>query len=144
MSDLTIFSAIVENRPLREMNAKTIDEFVQHQSEQGLKAATINRRLSAISSFFDYLIVEAEDDGGGVGQEASDADGEPLPGDSRLAKSRISAGPASYWVSPDRPRGVRARCLRTSRGSVSCVHMLPTLRSRHRSGLQYVQQDHRG
>jgi len=63
MSDLAIFSAFVGSLPLRAITAKTIDGFVQSQSEQGLKAATINRRLSAISSFFDYLISEAVDDG---------------------------------------------------------------------------------
>jgi site-specific recombinase XerD len=63
MSDLTIFRAFIGDVPLRSISAKTLDRFVQGQNEQGLKAATINRRLSAISSFFDYLISEAEDDG---------------------------------------------------------------------------------
>lgn len=62
MSDLAIFSDFMGEKTLRTVNAKCIDEFVQWQSEQGLKAATINRRLSAISSFFDYQISEAEDD----------------------------------------------------------------------------------
>jgi site-specific recombinase XerD len=39
-----------------------MDAFVQHQDSQKLKPATINRRLSAISSFFEFLIAEAEDD----------------------------------------------------------------------------------
>jgi site-specific recombinase XerD len=63
MSDLAIFSAFVGSLPLRTVTAKTIDGFVQSQSEQGLKAATINRRLSAISSLFDYLISEEADHG---------------------------------------------------------------------------------
>ena len=63
MSDLAIFVAFVGSLPLRTVTAKTIDGFVQSQSEQGLKAATINRRLSAISSFFDHLISETADDG---------------------------------------------------------------------------------
>ena len=62
MSDLAIFSEFVGEQSLRTVTAKGIDEFVQWQSEQGLKATTINRRLSAISSFFDYQISEAEDD----------------------------------------------------------------------------------
>jgi len=62
MSDLEIFSTFVGEQPLRAMCAKNIDEFVQCQSEQGLKATTINRRLAAISTFFDYLINEEEDD----------------------------------------------------------------------------------
>lgn len=62
MSDLGIFNNFGSKKPLRKVSAKCIDEFVQWQSDQGLKAATINRRLSAISSFFDYQISEAEDD----------------------------------------------------------------------------------
>ena len=63
MSDLTIFSQFVGHKTPHEISAKQIDEFVQTQSEQGLKAATINRRLSAISSFYEFLIGEAEADG---------------------------------------------------------------------------------
>jgi len=62
MSDLTIFSQFVDDMPLRNITVKTIDQFVQMQSEQGLQPATINRRLSAIASFFAYVIVESEDD----------------------------------------------------------------------------------
>ena len=62
MSDLEIFSTFVGEQPLRAIRSKSIDEFVQHQSEQGLKATTINRRLAAISAFFEYLISEEEDD----------------------------------------------------------------------------------
>lgn len=40
-----------------------ISDFVEAQSNQGLKGTTINRRLSALSSFFEFLIFEAEDDG---------------------------------------------------------------------------------
>lgn len=62
ISDLLIFHQFVgEIRPT-EITAKMIDEFVQAQSQQGLKGATINRRLASLSSFFDYLIDEAEDD----------------------------------------------------------------------------------
>jgi site-specific recombinase XerC len=39
-----------------------VDEFVQSQHQQGLKAATINRRLASLSSFFDFLIDAADDD----------------------------------------------------------------------------------
>jgi len=62
INDLSIFSGFVGNRSLREISVKMIDAFVQAQSAQNLKPATINRRLSAISSFFEYLIAEAEDD----------------------------------------------------------------------------------
>jgi site-specific recombinase XerD len=62
MSDLGIFSRFVKNKRPGEVDVKQIDEFVQAQGAQGLKAATINRRLSAISSFYEFLISENEDD----------------------------------------------------------------------------------
>jgi len=62
INDLNIFSDFVGERSSREISVKTMDAFVQAQSAQNLKPATINRRLSAISSFFEYLIAEAEDD----------------------------------------------------------------------------------
>jgi len=61
MSDLSIFQNFVGDVPPQEINIKNVDRFVQSQSEQGLKPATINRRLSALSSFFEYLITESED-----------------------------------------------------------------------------------
>ncbi|MBK8900259.1 MAG: site-specific integrase [Anaerolineaceae bacterium] len=62
MSDLTIFSQFVDDMPLRNITVKKFDQFVQMQSGQGLQPATINRRLSAIASFFAYVIVEFEGD----------------------------------------------------------------------------------
>ena len=62
ISDLSIFNKFTGDMPPPEITAKIIDQFVQEQSQQGRKAATINRRLSSLSSFFDFLIEEAEDD----------------------------------------------------------------------------------
>jgi site-specific recombinase XerD len=62
ISDLLIFYQVVGDRRPTEITAKMVDEFVQSQSQQGLKGATINRRLASLSSFFDFLIDEAEDD----------------------------------------------------------------------------------
>ncbi len=62
MSDLSIFRELVGNVSPTEITAKRIDEFVLSQGQQGLKAATINRRLATLASFFDFLIEEAEDD----------------------------------------------------------------------------------
>jgi site-specific recombinase XerD len=62
MSDLAIFCNFVGAIGPQEVTIKMIDQFVQTQSEQGLKPATINRRLSTISSFFEYLISEHEED----------------------------------------------------------------------------------
>lgn len=61
MSDLSIFQNFVGDVPPQEINIKIVDRFVQSQSEKGLKPATINRRLSTLSSFFEYLITESED-----------------------------------------------------------------------------------
>ena len=56
MSDLAIFNEFVGDKTLSEISSQEIDKFVQAQSEQGLKATMINRRLSAISSFYEYVI----------------------------------------------------------------------------------------
>ena len=61
-SDLVIFQQFVGEVSPQEITSKMVSGFVQTQSAQGLKAATINRRLSALSSFFEFLIFEAEDD----------------------------------------------------------------------------------
>lgn len=60
MSDLRVFQAFVGEKSPQAITAKTIDDFVQYQSDQGLKAATINRRLSTLSSFFEFLIGDSE------------------------------------------------------------------------------------
>ncbi len=62
MSDLAIFSRFVDDAAPAEVHATHIDGFVASQGGQGLQPATINRRLSAISSFYEFLIGEAEDE----------------------------------------------------------------------------------
>ena len=62
MSDLMILRQFVDDDVSpKEIGPKLIDEFVQAQSEQGKKGSTINRRVASLSSFFDFLIEEAED-----------------------------------------------------------------------------------
>jgi integrase/recombinase XerD len=61
-SDLGIFNQFVGQKSPRETTLKTIDAFVQAQSNQKLKPRTINRRLAAISSFFEFMMSEAEED----------------------------------------------------------------------------------
>lgn len=63
MSDLAIFKRFVGDIQPRQITIKTIDRFVQAQSEQGLQPATINRRLSTIAAFFEYLMADDENDG---------------------------------------------------------------------------------
>lgn len=62
MSDLGIFQEFIGDVSPRTITSKKISEFVTAQNSQGLKAATINRRLSALSSFFAFLIFESEAD----------------------------------------------------------------------------------
>jgi site-specific recombinase XerD len=62
ISDLLIFRQFAGDIRPREVSAQMVDEFVQSQSQQGLKVATINRRLASLSSFFDFLAQQAEDD----------------------------------------------------------------------------------
>lgn len=62
MSDLAIFNQFVHDQSSETITSKQLDAFVQAQREQGLQAATINRRLSAISSFYEFLIGEGTDE----------------------------------------------------------------------------------
>jgi site-specific recombinase XerD len=43
----------------REVSVKDIDEFINLQRGQGLKQATINRRVAALKTFFDFLAEES-------------------------------------------------------------------------------------
>lgn len=61
MSDLSIFTETVGDVPPETITSRDIDAFVQAQSAQGLQAATINRRISTLSSFFEFLIGESDD-----------------------------------------------------------------------------------
>ena len=62
ISDLRIFSCFAQDVSPKDITPKMIDDFVQEQSQQGKQGKTINRRLSSLSSFFAFLIDEAEDD----------------------------------------------------------------------------------
>lgn len=62
MSDLTIFSRFVGDVSPKNITPQLIDQFIQAQSQQGKSATTINRRLSSLSSFIDFLIDDTEDD----------------------------------------------------------------------------------
>jgi integrase/recombinase XerD len=62
-SDLDIFARFINNKCPREVTVQDIDAFIEEQSRQQLQAATINRRLVAISGFFQFLIFEVEEEG---------------------------------------------------------------------------------
>jgi len=62
LSDLKIFHQFVGDKDPREITVKTIDSFIEAQQAEGLQTSTINRRLSSLASFFDFLSLEAEAD----------------------------------------------------------------------------------
>ena len=62
LSDLSIFRQFVGECSPREITAALIDQFVEAQAQQGLKTATLNRRLATLASFFDFLINEAQEE----------------------------------------------------------------------------------
>lgn len=62
-SDLNIFVRFVGNKSPREVTVQDIDAFTANQNQRQLQPATINRRLVAISGFFQFLILETDEDG---------------------------------------------------------------------------------
>ena len=60
-SDLEQFARVVDEAP-REVTRADVSHFVTRQLGQGLSGATVNRRLATLSSFFEFLADEAEDD----------------------------------------------------------------------------------
>ena len=58
VSDIRQFSSYCQ-KEWREISMQDIDEFVDQQRAQGLKTATVNRRVAAMKTFFDYLAEES-------------------------------------------------------------------------------------
>jgi len=58
--DLQLLQQILNNRNISEIYPKHIDSLVNFQLEQGYKSSTINRRLAAVVSFYDFLIAEGK------------------------------------------------------------------------------------
>jgi integrase/recombinase XerD len=58
ISDLNIFLRTVGYKAAGEVTVEDIDGFVGQQIATGLSPATINRRLSCLHSFFEYLAAE--------------------------------------------------------------------------------------
>jgi site-specific recombinase XerD len=61
LSDIRLFFACVGIKTPLAVTARDVDQFVAAQREQGLSAATINRRLAALRVFFECLAAEAPD-----------------------------------------------------------------------------------
>lgn len=60
LSDLRQFNAYCQ-KPWQEVRMNDIDDFVDQQRARGLKAATVNRRVAALKTFFDFLAEETGD-----------------------------------------------------------------------------------
>ena len=59
LSDVRQFRAVCA-KPWREVTMHDIDAFVDQQQQAQLQASTINRRVAALKTYFDFL---AEDSG---------------------------------------------------------------------------------
>jgi site-specific recombinase XerD len=60
VSDVKQFMGCTE-KELRAVRMHDIDAFVDQQRKQGLKMTTVNRRVAALKTFFDFLAEESDD-----------------------------------------------------------------------------------
>jgi site-specific recombinase XerD len=60
LSDIRQFTAFCQ-KEWREVNKHDIEAFVDNQRARKLKATTINRRVAALKTFFDFLAEESDD-----------------------------------------------------------------------------------
>lgn len=60
VSDIRQFMAVCP-KPWREVTMQDIDLFVDQQRQAGLKQSTVNRRVAALKTFFDFLAEESGD-----------------------------------------------------------------------------------
>lgn len=60
ISDVRQFMA-TSSKPWREVVMRDIDNFVDQQRQDGLKSATVKRRVAALKTFFDFLAEESGD-----------------------------------------------------------------------------------
>jgi site-specific recombinase XerD len=58
-SDLRLFFTWL-NKPFTEVNVQDIDAFIVHCQKEGFAIGTINRRLCALRSFYQFFIVQDE------------------------------------------------------------------------------------
>lgn len=55
LSDLAIFLETIEHKPIDKIDSRDVDHFVFQQQKHGMSAATINRRLAALHTFFEFM-----------------------------------------------------------------------------------------
>jgi site-specific recombinase XerD len=60
VNDLVLFFAW-STLPVREINLRTVDAFIEHCQSIGHSNTTINRRLAAIRTFYTFLELESDD-----------------------------------------------------------------------------------
>lgn len=56
--DLHQFVSVVGDRPPGEVTIQDIDNFIIQQVSRGMKPGTVNRRLAAIISLYNFLLDE--------------------------------------------------------------------------------------
>jgi len=61
LSDLSLFARLVGGKRPDQVSVQDVDCFVDQQVSQGLRPATINRRLAALRTFFEFLSAEEPD-----------------------------------------------------------------------------------
>ena len=61
VSDLSLFAQLVGDKQPDQVTVQDVDRFVDHQVSQGLRPATINRRLAALHTFFEFLAAQEPD-----------------------------------------------------------------------------------
>jgi site-specific recombinase XerD len=85
VSDLQLFQRFVDKSP-RDVTQSDIASFVEAQLARSLSAKTVNRRLACLHHFFEFLIVETDDDTWAnpvVWRQHRVKEGKPLPRDIR-------------------------------------------------------------
>lgn len=58
MSDLAIFLETAAHKTVEQIDSRDMDHFVTHQQSKGMSAATINRRLAALHTFFEWMAAQ--------------------------------------------------------------------------------------
>ncbi len=58
LNDLKMFIQAIGQKSAQEITRQDIDQFIDQQKSQGLKATTINRRLASLHTFFEYVASE--------------------------------------------------------------------------------------
>ena len=61
LNDIDLFIQHIGQRSPQKVMIADVDSFVDHQLARGLQPATVNRRLSSIHTFFEYMAREEQE-----------------------------------------------------------------------------------